>query len=92
MLANLTVVIDRTTSIITVSSGQTLLEAADANGLDLPNVCRQGSCGACMAKLLEGSVEMPDHPVLSKRDRAAGFILACQAVPTSENLIISYNE
>lgn len=92
MLANLTVVIDGTTSIITVLGGQTLMEAAEANGIDLPNVCRQGSCGACLAKLLDGSVEMPDRPVLSKRDRDSGFILACQAVPSSENLIISYDE
>ncbi|MDE8349388.1 MAG: 2Fe-2S iron-sulfur cluster binding domain-containing protein [Acidocella sp.] len=92
MLANLTVVIDGTISIITVLGGQTLMAAAEANGLDLPNVCRQGSCGACMARLLEGSVEMPDRPVLSKRDRDLGFILACQAVPSSENLTISYDE
>jgi hypothetical protein len=41
--------------------------------------------------LLAGRVEMADCKGLSRRDREAGMILACQAVPRSEVLIISYD-
>ncbi len=92
MPAALTVVLDGSTFSITAAAGQTLLDAAEASGVELPHQCRTGSCGACIAKLLAGAVDMPDRPVLSKRDRAAGYILACQAVPASETLTISYDE
>lgn len=92
MLASLHVVLDGVTSVASVQPGQTLLEAAEAAGLVLPCVCRQGTCGACICRLMQGEVRLGDFPVLSKRDRACGLILACQALPRSPEIFISYDE
>jgi 3-ketosteroid 9alpha-monooxygenase subunit B len=92
MQANLTLRIGGQTSMLPVQHGQTLLDAAEDAGIDLPNACRQGTCGACIATLIAGEVRMDHAPVLSKRDRAAGLILACQAVPATPELTISYDE
>lgn len=91
MLADLTVIFDGTKHLIPVPSGSTLLEAAEASGLDLPSLCRQGTCGACAVMLIAGHVTMNDCPALSKRDRDSGLILACQAMPDSPQLTISYD-
>jgi 3-ketosteroid 9alpha-monooxygenase subunit B len=90
--AMLTVLYDGQEHLLPVQAGEALLDAADRAGVDLPSMCREGHCGACAAKLLEGAVEMPDCTALSKRDRAQGMILACQAVPSSAMLKISYDE
>jgi 3-ketosteroid 9alpha-monooxygenase subunit B len=90
--AMLTVLYDGQEHFLPVIAGEALLDAADRAGVDLPSMCREGHCGACAAKLLEGAVEMPDCTALSKRDRAQGMILACQAVPASAMLKISYDE
>jgi len=89
--AFLTVVLDGVDSVVPVLAGQSLLDAAEQHGLTLPAICRQGNCGACAVALLAGRVEMADCKGLSRRDREAGMILACQAVPRSEVLIISYD-
>ena len=38
--------------------GQTVLEAAEEQGVPIPSPCRQGQCGTCRTKLLEGDVRM----------------------------------
>jgi 3-ketosteroid 9alpha-monooxygenase subunit B len=68
---------------ISVSAGQTLLEAALAAGIDAPHACTEGHCGACMSLLREGEVEMASRKALSKRNIEKGFVLACQSRPIS---------
>ncbi len=92
MRATLTLRFEGQTSLLPVQPGQTVLDAAEEAGIYLPNACRQGTCGACIATLIAGQVRMDHAPVLSKRDRAAGLILACQAIPATPELTISYDE
>lgn len=63
----------------TVPAGQTVLEAAEALGIDIDNSCRQGTCGTCMVKLLSGEVTMAVDEALDPEDKEAGYVLACQA-------------
>ena len=58
-----------------LSPGQTLLEAAEANGVDIPYGCRQGQCGTCTTRLLEGEVDSPAGLVPGLKAR--GCVLAC---------------
>lgn len=62
---------------------QTVLDVADAAGVDIDNSCRSGTCGSCKVKLLEGQVEMEVEDGLEPEEKAEGWILACQA--TSKN-------
>jgi len=70
----------------------TVLEAAEKAGLEVPFSCRGGVCTTCRAKVSEGSAEMEVNYGLEDHEVETGFILTCQAVPTSEKLTISYDE
>jgi ferredoxin len=60
-----------------VRSGQTVLEAAEELGVAIPSSCRQGQCGTCKTKLLEGDVGMDAEEGLDSESRAQGFVLTC---------------
>ena len=60
-----------------VRSGQTLLEAAEEHGVGIPSSCRQGQCGTCKTKLLEGNVRMDTEQGLDPDLRGQGFVLPC---------------
>lgn len=71
---------------------QTLLEAGEAAGLALPYSCRAGVCSTCRAKVVEGTVAMARNQALEDWEVQAGFVLCCQARPTSARVEISYDE
>lgn len=64
--------------------GDTILDIAHAGGVDIEFSCGAGTCGACKLRLRSGRAEMPATDVLSKADRDAGFVLACQARPQGD--------
>ena len=66
---------------------QTVLEAGEELGLDLPFECRSGICGQCRVTLLAGRVEMACDGPLSPEEREQGVILACQAKPITDVII-----
>ncbi len=72
--------------------GEVILDAAGAAGLDLPFSCRAGVCSTCRAKLLKGTAAMEHNVALEEWEVEAGYILCCQARPTSRALEISYDE
>jgi ring-1,2-phenylacetyl-CoA epoxidase subunit PaaE len=69
-----------------------ILDAASAAGMEVPYSCTSGVCGTCRAKLIQGKVRMDRNFALDKNDVAAGFILTCQAHPTTEHVVISFDE
>jgi 3-ketosteroid 9alpha-monooxygenase subunit B len=68
-----------------------LLDLLLAKGLDAPYSCRQGDCSACACKLVEGEVTMLNNNVLEKEDLDEGWILACQSLPVSDVVKVSYD-
>lgn len=70
--------------------GQTLLKAAIDAGLDAPYSCEEGFCGSCTARLLEGQVEMQEDDALTAEEKKKGYVLACQARPTSRTCTIRF--
>lgn len=74
------------------SKGTTVLDAVEEQGLDAPFSCRGGVCCSCKAKVLEGSVSMTLNYSLTDEELKEGYILTCQAHPTSEILKITYDE
>jgi len=74
------------------AKGHTLLEAADKAGIDAPYSCKGGVCCSCRAKVLKGSALMNVNYALTDEEVAQGYILTCQAHPTSEELIFSYDD
>jgi ferredoxin len=75
----------------TCPAGCNLLEAALAAGLTVPHSCREGHCGACITKLMDGTVTASSNSALSRRDRLQRRILSCQSCPTSPFVTIDYD-
>lgn len=72
--------------------GSTVLDAAEDAGLDLPYSCRGGVCSTCRTRVLQGSVDMLENTSLDDWEVENGYVLACQAVPSTSTLHISYDE
>ena len=51
-----------------------------------------GVCGTCRAKLVEGKVRMERNFALDKKEVAAGYVLTCQAHPTTERVVLSFDD
>jgi ferredoxin-NADP reductase/mono/diheme cytochrome c family protein len=60
-----------------VLEGQTLLQVAADNGIEIPSACRQGQCGTCKTRLLKGTVHMTAEEGLDLESKVQGFVLTC---------------
>src|SRR5262249_19350382 len=69
--------------VFNVEPGETVLAAAMRNGIVLPYGCRNGACGACKGKVLEGTVDYGQYAahILPDVEKRFGFALFCQARP-----------
>ncbi len=75
--------LDSEDHIVPIAVGETLLQAALAARIDAPHSCTEGRCGTCMSWLRNGDVSMLSTRALSKRNIECGYVLACQARPSS---------
>ncbi|MBI1889206.1 MAG: CDP-6-deoxy-delta-3,4-glucoseen reductase [Burkholderiales bacterium] len=73
----------------TCEDGETVLAAAIRSGVGLPYGCKNGACGTCKGKLLEGQVELGKHQekALSSAEATQGYSLFCCATPQSDVVI-----
>jgi ferredoxin len=71
--------------------GDTILGAARRAGLKPPFSCEQGNCATCMAHLDAGKVRMRVNNALSADEVEAGWVLTCQAIPISREVVIDYD-
>ena len=60
-------------------------------GLKPPFACQQGSCGTCMAYLDEGKATMRVNNALDAGEVEEGWVLTCQAIPTSREVVVDYD-
>jgi 3-ketosteroid 9alpha-monooxygenase subunit B len=70
--------------------GTKMLDHLEAKGVKAPYSCREGECSACAVRLLEGEVRLLHNDVLDDEDLAEGIRLACQAVPVSDTVRVTY--
>ena len=76
---------------VALAAGDTILESALQAGLDAPYACLGGACGTCKAKVLLGSVAMEQNFALSPSVVEAGYVLTCQAHPTTPSVAVDYD-
>src|SRR3954471_18185532 len=72
-------------------AGDTVLETARRAALTPPYQCEAGNCATCMAHLDEGSVHMRVNDALTPEDLEEGWILTCQSLPTSREVVVDYD-
>ena len=74
------------------NKGQTILDAAMEQGADAPFSCKGAVCCTCRAKVMEGSVTMDANYSLSEDEVSEGYVLGCQARPSSAKVVIDFDE
>lgn len=70
---------------------KTILDTLIDNGIDAPYSCTSGACSTCMAKVLKGTVEMEMCYALDDDEIKDGYILTCQAHPTSKDVEVDFD-
>ncbi|NUS43758.1 MAG: ferredoxin--NADP reductase [Mycobacteriaceae bacterium] len=86
----LTVELDGQTKQFTWPRQQKLLDFLLAQGLAAPYSCREGACSACACRIVAGEVKMLHNEVLEPEDIDEGIVLACQSVPLTDDISVSY--
>jgi len=90
--STVTAVVDGEEETFELDSSKTLLSGALDEGVDAPYSCRGGVCSTCKAKVTEGSASMKINYSLTDQEVEEGFVLTCQAHPTSEKLTFNFDE
>ena len=89
---SVTVVLDgRSTSFLLPPNTEPILDAALRLRGDAPYACKNGVCGTCRAKLVQGTVDMTQNYALEQDEVNRGYVLACQSYPTSDDVILDFD-
>jgi ring-1,2-phenylacetyl-CoA epoxidase subunit PaaE len=70
----------------------TILDAANAAGFDLPFSCRAGVCSTCRTRVTRGKVEMSEQYALEDWELEAGYVLACSSKPVTGEVELDYDD
>ncbi|MCA0154319.1 2Fe-2S iron-sulfur cluster-binding protein [Winogradskyella vincentii] len=68
-----------------------ILDAALNAGADLPFACKGGVCSTCKCEVKEGDVEMKINYALEEDELKQNLVLSCQAVPTTEKVVVDFD-
>ena len=85
------IIIDGRHHEVPLPDGVSVIDAARAQGLELPFSCKGGMCCSCRARLVSGKAEMAVNYSLQPWEIEAGFILTCQARPLTPRLVLDYD-
>lgn len=84
------VTIDDTVHTLAWPTTHTLVDVMAIAGIETPYACREGKCGACTCRLSEGEVDLGRTDALEDEDIRDGFVLGCQAKPSSKRIKIEF--
>jgi ferredoxin-NADP reductase len=86
-----TIKLDRKKASVDYRMGDTILDTARRGGMRPPYSCEAGNCATCMAMLEKGTVTMRANNALTPAELEEGWVLTCQSVPTSAEIVINYD-
>lgn len=87
-----TVIVDDEESSFQMPKSQALLNGVLEAGIDAPYSCQGGICSSCMCRVTKGSATMKRNSILTDDEVAEGLILSCQAIVTSDEIHINYDD
>jgi len=71
---------------------ESILEASEKAGIDLPYSCRVGACSTCVGKKIEGSFNQYEQLFLNSEQINDNFLLTCVSYPESNCKILVSQE
>jgi len=74
------------------AKGDSILDTAEAAGLDVPYACKGAVCCTCKARIVEGKVAMDMNYALTDEEVADGYVLTCQSHPLTERVVVDYDQ
>ncbi|TVZ06786.1 phenylacetate-CoA oxygenase/reductase subunit PaaK [Trebonia kvetii] len=89
--ATVTAILDGRASTFTLPPGTPVLDGAQQIRPDLPFACKGGVCGTCRARVVSGSAVMRRNYALEDSEVSAGYVLTCQALPSSDEITVDYD-
>jgi ring-1,2-phenylacetyl-CoA epoxidase subunit PaaE len=92
MSKKITIICDDVEYNLEMNDDKTILDFALENDIDAPYSCQGGICSTCLARLDKGSVKMDNNQILTDDEIQDGYILSCQSRPTSDEVVINYDE
>ena len=87
-----TVLLDDEELCFTMNQKDDILAAALRNDVDAPYSCQGGVCSSCLGKVTQGTAVMVKNSILTDDEVNEGFILTCQAHPTSSKISIDFDD
>jgi len=91
--ASVTILLDgRSQTFVLPEDGASILDATLRYRADAPFACKNGVCGTCRAKVVEGEVRMDANYALEPAEVAAGYALACQSHPAADRVVLDFDQ
>jgi ring-1,2-phenylacetyl-CoA epoxidase subunit PaaE len=91
--ASVTILLDgRSQTFVLPEDGASILDATLWYRADAPFACKNGVCGTCRARVVEGEVRMDANYALEPADVAAGYALACQSHPAADRVVLDFDQ
>lgn len=91
-VTEVSVMLDGEDLTFTMKQSQNVLAAALRNNVDAPYSCQGGVCSSCLGKVTEGNAVMTKNSILTEDEVNNGFILTCQAHPTTPKISIDFDD
>ena len=88
----ITILLDNDKTTFTMTQTDSILAAALRHHVDAPYSCQGGVCSSCLAKVTDGKAVMTKNSILTDSEVAEGFILTCQAHPTTSKITIDFDD
>ncbi len=89
--SEVSVVLNGRTTRLALPRDATVLDGAQKVRGDLPFACKGGVCGTCRARVVGGEVTMRRNFALEDDEVAAGFVLTCQTLPVSDEVVVDFD-
>lgn len=90
--SEITVIVDDEETVFTMDPSTTILISVLDQGIDAPYSCQGGICSTCLAKITSGKAVMDKNSILTDAEVADGFVLTCQAHPTTQKITVDYDD
>ncbi len=87
-----TVILDDEEQQVVMDRKELVLDALLNANIDAPYSCQGGVCSTCIARIKEGKAQMEKNQILTDGEIADGFVLTCQAHPTTPTLTVDYDD